>query len=497
MRDPGAQARPSVVDRLFTAACSPWAVAVLVLLITAGRLALLSSSAAPPLLPEEAALWSLTRAPHGDLPHTGPVLPWLLGLLSQTCGVEAPCLRLVGPVAHGLATWGLYRLAVLLFDARTGLWCVLLYASAPLVMRDALVIGPMALLLPLWTLGLFTLVRTRALHALLDWALLGLAVGVGLMVHPVMAVFVPLALVYQLAGPNPGAAWRHAGPYVAILAAGLCLLPDLLWNASHEWRGLEAVWLSLQAGVTEFAALPGDVALLLGTGAILAGPVVGVVLVWLLARVPIEGLRGAFRDDRVRLLTLFTVPVLVITGLLALIWGRGAMLTAPALPAALLMVAGWLVVREKVVWLRAAVLVNVVLVTLMLRGPDWATQAGWVVPAALDPAAEGRGWSAAGPWLVALEDTYDGVPLGAAGADAPMLAYEAARHGVTVQIVGTGPGRTVTPAHDVRTGAGADAFSGLLVLPAVLADATGDVRARLTIDLPDGHRRSWAAVMVP
>jgi len=486
MSDPSMMARQTILARLAAVLCGPWGVAVLVFGVTAARLALLSSDLAPPVIPSEAGVWALGQVSRPLWPEIGPLLPWLLGLLSGTCGADAPCLRLLGPVAHGAAMWFLYRLGSRLFDNATGFWCALLYGTLPLVLQGGLVIGPMALVMPLWTLALLALLQSSRMRDLLNWIVLGMCVGAGLLVHPVMALFVPLAVLYLMTSPHHVGLWRRSGPYVASLVGLLCLLPELLHAAGDQWTGAHRLIDSLTAPRGDPWALSLTVVLWL----VLAGPVLAGALAYLLLRTPAMLRVGAWADYRVRLLLLFSVPVLAGTLFLTTVLDDGVMLMAPAVPAVLAMVCGWLLIQGRAGWLIAALVLNVAVSAALLVGPESARRAGWVLPPVLDAAAPGRGFEGVGRWLETLASAYPDVPLGVAGADAPLLAYHAAVRGVTLRMLGTGPRED-----------GTQAFQGLLVMPAALADASAgagsDIRARLTVTLPDGRVLAWAAALVP
>lgn len=483
MSEPFATTRRPFADRVFDGLCGPWAVAALVFMITAGRLAVLSMEGAPSFTASEAAMWLAGTTANTPWPDAGPLLPRLLGLLSESCGPGAPCLRLIAPVAHGIATWFLYRLGVTLFEPRVGFWCAVLYMTAPLVMGGSLVVAPMALLLPFWTLALLALTRATSGRSLMAWTGLGLGLGGGLLTHPAMALFVPLALIYLATRNGARSLWLRPGPYIALLVVGLCLAPDLTWNATHGWPDLHALGLTLRQAAADANPDIWTLSRLTGAGVVLAGPLMALALGWLLARLPLELTRGAFQDDRVRLLVLFSLPVLPAMLAFAAMRDQGAMATAPALPAAIVMVAGWLVARERGVWLRSALVLNIALALVLLRGPELTARAGWAPSTLGIPMPADNTWGAVGSWLEALSHTYADVPLGLAGPDAPMLAYQAACRTVPVRVLG--------PGQDDNA-----AFTGLLVLPSVLAETTGDIRARLSVTLPNGRQRAWAAVMV-
>lgn len=460
----------------------PWGIAVLVLVVTVVRLVGLAGDGAAPVMPSEAALWLVGATPREAWPETGPLLPWLLDGLGQTCGLTTPCLRLAGPLGHGLASWFVYRLGTRLFDARVGVWSAVLYLSAPVIIYESMIIGPMALLMPAWCLGLHALLRARTVAVPTDWLAIGLAVGLGLLAHPVMALFAPLALIYLTTGTGAGRLWRGPGPYIAGLTALVVLLPVALWNAANDWQGVRDLGNELARALSTAPADPDPVGRLFILGILAGGPLVSVALAWVLARLPVEIRRGALADGRVRLLLLFSVPVLAATAVLAWSWDGGIGLTLPALPAALVMVSAWLRVRGLGALLWLALLANLVLALLLVRGGDVLTRAGWVLPPQVSVFSAGEGWAAAGRWLDAMARSHPETPIAVAGDDGALMAFHAARHGVDLAVLG----RTTVPAGD---------FAGLLVLPQALAEASGrPVMARLTITLPQGERRRWAAI---
>lgn len=477
-------ARPSIFDRAFQLLCTPGAVALAILAITVARLWLLTADAAPPVTPGEAEVWLMGHDPRPAWPDSGPLLPWLVRLVSTWCGTEAECLRLLAPVAQGMATWCLYHIGAALFDRRTGFWCMVVHATLPIVFWDSLFIGPVAVLASPWALALLALGRTMTVdQRLTDWVGLGVGIGVGVLIHPLMLLFVPLALVFLLlSGTAARLPWRP-GPYVAVLTVLACAWPDIMWNAAHDWQGYRASLVALDDAMARLPETLDSLATDLGALLLLLGPVMVAMVALLTVRLPLEIMRGALRDFRARLLMLFSVPVLLVALALGGLAEGSATLFGPAVPATVVLVTAWLVVRDRVGWVRLIAITNVLLIGLVLRGPEVATRAGWVVPAGFGTMAEGVGWASAGPWLEGLAEAYEGQGLGVAGDDAAILAYQAARHGLEMRVIGTG----------LDT---ADAFNGILVMPAALAEAGGDIRGRLTITRPDGRRREWAAVRV-
>ncbi|MGL6290386.1 MAG: ArnT family glycosyltransferase [Silanimonas sp.] len=221
-----------------------------VVVLVIGLLAVISAVARPLLPVDETryatVAWEMWRDGRFLLPtlngefyaHKPPALFWLVHLGWWLAGVNELWLRVIGPLSTLAATLLIARLGARLWPAHDGVgrlgglmflgtWFVIVYQSA--LMFDMPLLACIA---AAW-IGLWDAVSTgRRRH----WALLGAAIGIGLLVKgPVMLVYVlPVAAGARWWRPagSPGVAWSE--PTVALL---LAVAPVGLWLASASGAG--------------------------------------------------------------------------------------------------------------------------------------------------------------------------------------------------------------------------------------------------------------------
>ena len=203
-----------------------------------------------------------------------PFSSWLTGLATH-----AGALRYVAVYAIGLAlSCGAFALVALFMRRRAGEragWVALCAGLAsPYATYVPLQVNHNIGVMPFWALVLAAAWSAFANRRLVDWALLGVAVGLGLWAkYAILHLMVPLAL-YYLAAPD----WRRRalapGPWLAMAIALIVVAPhliDVLANGATTVRfasRTEAAPLAARAlWIGEFAL---DCALAQGAMAILA-----------------------------------------------------------------------------------------------------------------------------------------------------------------------------------------------------------------------------------
>ncbi len=209
-----------------------WALGV-VLGMAAARLVVAGSAL---LSADEAYYWQWTRPLQlSYYDHPAMVAYWIWGgihLLGQT----ALGVRIAGTVSAlgvSILVWDAGRLA---FRSRqagalAALWlnCTVLFGSA------GVVITPDAPLLLFWTLALWSLVRLFDSGRAAYLYAAGLALGLGAISKYTMALVIPgIVATFLLFRPlRPWLRSRHA--WLAVLLAGICTTPLLLWNLRNEF----------------------------------------------------------------------------------------------------------------------------------------------------------------------------------------------------------------------------------------------------------------------
>ena len=213
------------------------ATGVLVLLLAAAvRLAV---AAAVPLHPDEAYYWEWSRHLSAGYFDHPPVIALLIragtGLLGDTpLGVR------LWPVLCGLAAgWAVLRLASKLADHAAGDAAALAFVALPVMSGVFLLATPDAPLLAFAALALLAVERAMTslepASTLGWWLLAGLATGLA-MASKYTGIILPLGLLAGILTSAPlRRLLRTPGPWLAVLAASLVMLPVLRWNALHDW----------------------------------------------------------------------------------------------------------------------------------------------------------------------------------------------------------------------------------------------------------------------
>jgi len=169
-----------------------------------------------------------------------PMLAWIIRLSTELFGTSELGVRAMSFILYPLGAWTLFIAVRRLFAGEPGAerWAAaaaFAYATLPLVALGSWLITTDAALLLFWSLALYLLVRALDRGAWRDWILLGLCVGLGGLSKYTM-VFFPLALAaYLLSSPRHRFWLGNPKPWIAAAVALLVLLPNLLWNASHDF----------------------------------------------------------------------------------------------------------------------------------------------------------------------------------------------------------------------------------------------------------------------
>ncbi|HMM45707.1 MAG TPA: glycosyltransferase family 39 protein [Candidatus Macondimonas sp.] len=357
----------------------------IIALLTALRVALLVASPLD-LFVDEAQYWLWSTAPAAGYFSKPPLIAWLIALTTGLAGDAEWGVRLASPLLHA-GTAGFILLAGrALYDARTGAAAALVYLTLPAVSFSSLLISTDAPLLFFWSAAFYGLIEAERRGGLW-WPALGLALGLGLLSKYAMAFFLVGWLGHALSGGRTS----RRGAALALIVAGACYAPNLLWNAIHHFVSYRHTGADAELGGAGLR--PGALLGFIASQIALLGP--GVFLGLLMALRP-PG------DPRVRLLLWFTAPVLVFYLALAAIAGANANWAVSAYVAGTILAARGLLTCRWRPALRTALALNLLLglalAGAVLRwGDDHAR-----FPLHADPFKRLRGWEALGreaaPW---------------------------------------------------------------------------------------------------
>jgi 4-amino-4-deoxy-L-arabinose transferase-like glycosyltransferase len=169
-----------------------------------------------------------------------PLAWWLAWGAAHLFGSEAPvAVRLPFILAFALATWLVYRLTAVLFDARAGLWAAIVLNLAPVcgvtsaswVLPD----GPLNAALLGAALCLAKALPAADRAAWGWWLGAGIGAGLALLSKYSGAFAVLGALAFLLSEPESRRWLMRPHPCVAAAVALALFLPVLIWNDRHGW----------------------------------------------------------------------------------------------------------------------------------------------------------------------------------------------------------------------------------------------------------------------
>jgi 4-amino-4-deoxy-L-arabinose transferase-like glycosyltransferase len=359
-----------------------------VALVTLARVVWLAANE-PNLFADEAQYWVWAQDLRLGYYTKPPLIAWLIAGTTALCGDGEGCVRLASPLLHAATALLLGAAAARLFDRRVGFWTALAYATLPAVSVSSTIASTDAPLLTAWAAGLYALVRLREQPAPRWWALLGLAVGLGLLAKYAMAGFVLSLAVWLGLDRQARAMLRGPGPWIAGALALAVVAPNLAWNLANGFATVRHVGenANLARGIgfnplnaAEFVAAQFGV----------FGPILFGLLLWVLGR------RDTWRAEPTRMLALFVVPLGAIMVTQSFLSRANANWAAPVYAAGTILVVAWALAHARALLVRASVVLHVAAALLLFAGPPALAAAGIELPRRADPWMRQRGWDALG-----------------------------------------------------------------------------------------------------
>lgn len=206
---------------------------ILVALLTLARFAI-----APfvPLAFDEAYYWRWSLYPSlGYFDHP-PMVAWLIALGTSIAGHNEFGVRLVPLVLSVPASWAVWRAGIILFGDRQLAMTALTFFSVMLIVAVGTILAtPDASLLIASAFLLYALAKVTETGRPVWWLATGVVVGLGLLAKFTALFWLPSIFLWLLFSPRMrrwlATPWPWAGAIVSILI----FLPNLVWNATHDW----------------------------------------------------------------------------------------------------------------------------------------------------------------------------------------------------------------------------------------------------------------------
>lgn len=316
--------------------------ALIALAVTAFRVLMLAFDRTD-LFVDEAQYWLWGQDLAFGYYSKPPLIGWVIRASTEIGGADSPFwVRLPAPLFHVVTSMVLGAVAAPRFGARVAIWTVATFVTLPIVVVGSLMISTDTIMAPFLAIGLWAWMRGLDRGGSVPLAILaGAAVGVGFLAK--------YAAIYYLlcAALAAAVSWRGRpgwGPSIAGLLAFLVVIsPNILWNLQN---GLTTVQHTLDNA--DWVRDPGEradlnfagLAEFFGSQFFVFGPVLFAGLLWLAGT-------ARRRDPDSRLLLFFSVPILLVVCIQALLSQAYANWAAATYLAGTVVVVPWLLDRSR------------------------------------------------------------------------------------------------------------------------------------------------------
>lgn len=318
-----------------SAAAKPIALSVFLLVLLAVRLVALLF-AETELFVDEAQYWSWSRELAFGYFSKPPLIAWIIRASTSVCGDTEACIRASAPIFYTLSSGLIYLCARALYNTRVAVVSALALATAPGASFSSGQISTDVPLLLFWSLALFAWIKLIEAQTWRWAALLGVALGLGLLAKYAMLYFLFGIAVHALASSWARARIRPGLLVIAGVAALLIVAPHLLWSIRNEFVTLAHTVDNASWGGSLFH--PDEFMEFVGSQFGVFGPILFgafLVIAWRVAR--------PGTSEAERFLLSFSLPILILVSIQAFLSRANANWAAVAYPAATILVSAVLV----------------------------------------------------------------------------------------------------------------------------------------------------------
>ena len=336
--------------------------------ITALRVAALALNHTD-LFVDESQYWLWARELEFGYYSKPPLIGWVIRLTTELGqSNSAFWVRLSAPLLHGVTAIFVGALTARFYDRRTADFAAMVYITLPLAAAGSVLISTDTIMLPFLVLALYFYAGILKKNSTFGAVAVGLTLGLAFLAKYAAVYFlisaVLAALTARQARPSP----RDA--LVALSVFLFAISPNIFWNIENgmitvqhtldnaNWVRDPAARARLNlAGLAEFFFAQ----------FIVFGPVTFAALLVVFTKYFRESLPG-----RVRHLVLFSLPILAIVCLQALLSRAYANWAVASFVSGTVLAIGLLSLHKR--WLQLSFAVNGVICVLVLIAPIWALQ---------------------------------------------------------------------------------------------------------------------------
>ncbi len=184
---------------------------------------------------DEAQYWAWSRSFDWGYFSKPPMIAWVISVSTTIFGHEEWAVRISSPLLHPVIAYVLFRTGRYIYDARTGFWAAAVYFTMPAVWLSSGIVSTDVPLLLCWILGLNALMHMRDTPNWKWAAMLGFAIGFGMLSKYATLFFLPaLALSILMDSKCRKALLSLRGGFVLCLSL-VVLAPNIWWNAQNDF----------------------------------------------------------------------------------------------------------------------------------------------------------------------------------------------------------------------------------------------------------------------
>src|SRR5680860_964758 len=335
------------------------------------------------LVTDEAQYWTWSRDLDFGYFSKPPLIAWIIRGVGEICGQSEACIRSASPVLYTLASQMMTTDVPLIL-----MWTVMLYLWVMLVKRPTMAFA----------------------------ILLGIALGIGLLAKQAMIYAALCAACHAAVSREARDALKGGRGLVAVLIALALFSPNIVWNAQNDFPTAKHTGANISWQYPYIHPL--QLLEYVGVQFGVFGPILLVVLV----RAAWREIRGP-RDQNKVLLLAFSLPMLALLLVQALMSRAHGNWSATAYPAATIFVTAVMLQLDRQVLFRVSLALHLVIAVMVAAVPAFGRQ--WPVFEQLRFLRSTLGWrDVAGVVRVKLaEDHYGALLVRTRDMAAEMLYY--------------------------------------------------------------------------
>jgi 4-amino-4-deoxy-L-arabinose transferase-like glycosyltransferase len=295
------------------------------------------------------------------------MIAWVVRGASELCGDGAACIRSASPVLYTVSAVLIYFTARALYGARVGFWSAIVFATLPGVSYSSLLITTDVPLVLLWTVMLYAWVMLVKRQSMGFAVLLGVAIGLGLLAKQAMIYAALCIACHAVVSQEARDALKGGRGIVAAVLALVLFAPNVIWNAENGFPTVRHTETNIgwRYPYVHPMRLLDYIVVQFGV----FGPILFVVL-----------LRTAWREirqpaDRVKVLLLsFSLPILALLAVQAVLSRAHGNWTATAYPAATILVTAVMLELNRTTLFRVSLGLHLAVAAVLAVVPAFATR---------------------------------------------------------------------------------------------------------------------------